>query len=294
MEGLLVWNANSIRNKQHFLEVLTSNYKPAFIAITETHLSSDVLSSEITTDYTLFRRDRGSRGGGVAIGVKNSLLVNVTNSYVDPNIELVAVDVTISCHSFTLACFYRPPNISSLPPLFDWLESASSANIIIAGDFNIPDLYACDGAKSGIAKDFTNFMAVFGLDQIVDFPTHVKGNVLDLILSNCDPRPKIIGSETGLSDHTAIIADHPFLARPDNSAQAGRFRKIYLFDKADHLKISEVCSSLSSEVQELVEVHAGADTAWQLFKQKFFDAAKHIPIKTIKCTKKKWLTRDTI
>ena len=47
-----------------------------------------------------------------------------------------------------------------------------------------------------------------GLQQIVDFPTHVKGNTLDLIVSGIESEYKVSDVKCGplLSDHFLISA----------------------------------------------------------------------------------------
>jgi hypothetical protein len=48
-----------------------------------------------------------------------------------------------------------------------------------------------------------------GLHQLVDFPTHTRGNVLDLILTNIPERLSNVtdAGRIGRSDHVAILCD---------------------------------------------------------------------------------------
>ncbi len=48
-----------------------------------------------------------------------------------------------------------------------------------------------------------------GLQQMVSFPTHIKGNILDLLITNCPERVVEIHEvgRLGKSDHTMICAN---------------------------------------------------------------------------------------
>ncbi len=61
-----------------------------------------------------------------------------------------------------------------------------------------------------------------GLEQLISFPTHVKGNILVLILTNC-PDKVLDVLETGRlgkSDHCMIIVELNF--QPDNQVRGSR------------------------------------------------------------------------
>lgn len=72
-------NVRGLRTKIVQLRLLLSSCDYDVLIFTETWLRADIESSEISTDYTLFRCDRNertshhSRGGGVLIAVKNRL-----------------------------------------------------------------------------------------------------------------------------------------------------------------------------------------------------------------------------
>ena len=88
-----------------------------------------------------------------------------------------------------LCTVYVPPNPSDdyNISLLNYLTElcSSSANVIIAGDFNLPDInwFSLTG-MSFFSKLFCEFVFDNNLFQHVDSPTHVKGNILDIVLSN--------------------------------------------------------------------------------------------------------------
>lgn len=66
-------------NKTAGLEYMLVNYDPDVVTITETWLRSEIQDNEIIPPgYKIVRRDRQSRGGGVAIIVKENIDNNNT------------------------------------------------------------------------------------------------------------------------------------------------------------------------------------------------------------------------
>jgi hypothetical protein len=61
-------------------------------------------------------------------------------------------------------------------------------NSIIIGDFNLPDISWETGEASGRAREFVEATDDALLVQMVEFPIHVKGNCLDLVLTNIPER----------------------------------------------------------------------------------------------------------
>ena len=79
---LRLWNARSVVNKLTHLQSLVYSECLDIIAVTESWLSEPVLNNEILpTDYTIYRRDRSSRGGGVLLCVNQSIPSNLILSH---------------------------------------------------------------------------------------------------------------------------------------------------------------------------------------------------------------------
>ena len=67
-------NVQSIVNKVNQLEAKLVSKDVDIVAITETHLDDSVDSLELFSNtYTIFRKYRNRRGGGVLIAVKNNI-----------------------------------------------------------------------------------------------------------------------------------------------------------------------------------------------------------------------------
>ena len=88
-----------------------------------------------------------------------------------------------------ICCVYVPPSASHsyVGLLIDYLIDlqSSSVHCIIVGEFNFPDInWSSLYASSELSNKFCDFIFDCNLTQHVSQPTHVKGNILDLVLSS--------------------------------------------------------------------------------------------------------------
>ena len=87
-----------------------------------------------------------------------------------------------------LCSVYLPPHSCSTHSLdlCNYLSDLSGNNkVIILGDFNFPSInWQTLLGTSETSSLFCDFVYDNNLDQLVTEPTHVKGNILDLILTN--------------------------------------------------------------------------------------------------------------
>ena len=103
-------NARSIVNKRPQLQSLIQCDQPDLIAITESHLSPDILDTEIVdSSYSLFRRDRNRHGGGVMIIVRNNLPATRRHDLEFDNAELLWIEISLRNKSILFGVLYRPP-----------------------------------------------------------------------------------------------------------------------------------------------------------------------------------------
>ena len=105
---------------------------------------------------------------------------------------------------------YRPPSArqSSKNRLCEMIAEAEK-NSVLVGDFNLPGTNWGGGAASGGNEGFVQALQDHYFEQLVDFPTHTKGNCLDLIVTNVPGRISNISEEgrLGKSDHCIICFD---------------------------------------------------------------------------------------
>ena len=184
-----LFNANSIRNKINDLNAFVDTYteKIDVIGITETWLDPEDVF--FMNDYYCFRCDRNSnRGGGVVILASNDLLCSEIKLDFDlEHIEAVAIEISLFSCKIVVANVYSRPNCSQsqydeLCKLVHALFQASN-QVLLMGDFNLPNISWNEGTASNqyFQSDLLSLFAEYGLDQRVLEPTHVRGNVLDLV-----------------------------------------------------------------------------------------------------------------
>ena len=113
------FNARSLMNKLVEFGAFISTYDPDCVAITETWLN-DIIPSSLFIDtnyYSVFRKDRCSRGGGVCLLLKNSVRHSISQVTIPSeftSLEIVAVDLSDGASlPYRIVVAYRPPNYSS-------------------------------------------------------------------------------------------------------------------------------------------------------------------------------------
>ena len=123
--------------------------KPIIIVIgCESHLDNSFSSQEIFPSlYVVMRKDWCIGGGGVFLALRNNLTFVEEPSF-HGNAEMVWVKLWLNKSKLIYICsLYRPPDSSPEPLCFKlndilttiYLSSVSPA-ILLAGDFNLPDL----------------------------------------------------------------------------------------------------------------------------------------------------------
>jgi hypothetical protein len=107
--------------------------------------------------------------------------------------------------------------------------------IVLIGDFNLPEVDWEMGETTRRSRDLVEALDDQLLVQMVDFLTHIKGNVLDLVLTNIPERITEINDNgrLGSGDHTMLMV----------SVQVGRVqqpaKKVKNWRKADWDKMRE-------------------------------------------------------
>ena len=90
-----LWNAHSITNKLPLLHSLVISKDLDIFCITESWLQSSIKDGEVAPcDFTVYRHDRDTRGGGVLIAVSNRFASRIILS--SSVVELVVIEVFVS------------------------------------------------------------------------------------------------------------------------------------------------------------------------------------------------------
>ena len=182
------------------------------VCITETWLSDAVFDNEIIPkNYSIYRKDRKSRGGGVLVAISDSISSNLIPS---PNtLELIAVSINRGV-SFVLCCIYIAPNSDSVycNSLLLYLHQLinSYTHTVLVGDFNVPDInWGSLTGTSSFSISFCDFVFQHNLTQFVNQPTHIKGNILDLVFTNSD---ELIHNLHVFSPCHSLFSDHSIIS----------------------------------------------------------------------------------
>lgn len=115
-------------------------------------------------------------------------------------------------YSFTLCVTYVPPSTTAdyYDSLFNFFLHVHhvSCKIIVLGDFNFPDIHwDVLSGYSPISNQFCYLAFQTGLSQLIDIPTQIHINILDLLLTNLDDNIndlQIHPDQFLLSDHYTV------------------------------------------------------------------------------------------
>jgi hypothetical protein len=274
-------NARSIVNKVNKLDLEIANGSYDIIVLTETHLDSSIGDAEIFPDnYTVFRRDRNineRHGGGVLIAVLNSINVYPRDDLYCSS-ELMFVEIVFSNNRrTTLGVFYRPPD-SNTEPLIDLrtnLDKLSTSDLVLLGDFNLPDFSWLNNTALSNSENYSILMDIIQdnfLTQLVTEPTR-EHNILDLVLSTSSDSMKNLSVGEKFSDHNMIT----FLLTGQPYVQLKSKKYVYCYKKADWLQLK---LTLSQIPWNLAFLEKSIDENWNSWKDLFFAAVDECIPKT--------------
>jgi Endonuclease-reverse transcriptase len=227
-------------------------------------------------------------GGGLAIYIKEKYVTFPFSKNRNFN-QFVGFKIKTKAQPLTIILVYRPPsssneNTTELCKLLTGLDK----NTLVIGDFNLPGIIWEDGTADTKGRDVLATATEEGLEQMVDFSTHIKGNRLDLVLSNCPEKVVSITDEgrLGRSDHVMILLKVETCAK-----QKAAKSSIVCWSKGNYKKIREKLSSVRWREQMDSKQ---TDAAWAFFKNQIEQLVEdNIPtfIPTGKF-RPKWLTSE--
>ncbi|MCP4459695.1 MAG: hypothetical protein GY816_16965, partial [Cytophagales bacterium] len=267
--------------------------------LNETWLKKSVLDSEFLhpNRFKIFRADRSkkthppdpsnpnrfrSNGGGVLIAVRTDLNLSSKQIQLGGGAEILAVEFTTNTGvKFIICTCYRVgtlgmanhDKITSI--LKNLLHRRKLSKIFIVGDFNLNgvswDRLTC---SSPIEQSFVDSFVDLGLAQCVSNPTHCKGKILDILLTNT------VASITDLkvlerdsvckSDHFPIT----FKIKAKVCKKKPVKRLCYNFKTADWDRLNhELCHTNWDAMLNCREPEVG----WRKFKDNLFEVTnKHV------------------
>lgn len=268
--------------------LLEKNYD--IFALSETWLNASVLNESINiTGYNLIRKDRPTRGGGVAIYLKDSYLFNIINT--NDNIEQLWISTTVNKYNFVFGVCYNPPRTNS-KYFTDNLEDSITLcmpygeNMFCFGDININLM---DGQLNS-TRYFLSMLESLGFHQVVNEPTHLtdhSASLLDVILCN---NVNVVSSvKVGGLD----ISNHDLIACQILVNQSKILPVFITYRDFKYFNENEFYQDLQGVPLHEIFYMNNIDVKVNHFTQLLIDLFnKHVPLRTVRISKNKapWLT----
>lgn len=291
-------NAQSILSKLPELELCVNEHQPDIILITESwchgEISDNVLkikNYELLTELRCDRRDTSQgRGGGLLVYAKPGLIILPRDNYNDFN-QFLSFDIKTCDDFLTMFLIYRSPNSTkeNNDKLCELISELPQKTILI-GDFNFPKIdWSNLTAADSTSSEFLNVCLDNNLEQFVQFQTHAKKNILDLVFSNCDDIIDVTDvGPIGNSDHTTIkiCTNHKLLQQ-----------------KADKTVLDWNRADLEGAKRELLNIEwrrimtgENVENEWKYLKSCLNNVVeKYVPTKKVKVKGRPiWMTREII
>ena len=239
-------------------------------------------------------RPTGGRGGGIAVIHDKSIKVKV-HAYSGQGFnqfEYFVCNLNIKKTTIMLIVVYRPKptSVNNLNVKKFWRQfekfiqkyASTAGEIIVTGDLN----FHLNKHGSGDTIELINLLNEYDLTQKIQIPTHIAGNILDVLVvrNDCSIIKSIDVSDPALcNDEGKVIKDHFLICWTTTlrKSAAGHktitfraYNKIDLTKFENDLTNSELCSlsedndMSSSEVynlysktlSDLIEIHAPLQT----------------------------------
>ena len=270
MLNIVYLNARSIVNKIDDLNILAHDNKPELILVTETWCNENIPDSLLNIpNYYIepkLRCDRNDTvngiGGGLLVFVRNGLTVLPIDDNSDFNqyCKFKVLDQKLDTN-FYITLAYRSPNSTTEnnDKLCDVINNLSDNDFeLIIGDFNMPQVDWNNYSSTSRKYDrFVDVVINKGLSQLIDFPTHIRGNILDLALTNHPEKILNIESLGNLSssDHSIISIDVLCNYKTDDCDLVLDWNKADKRGFSNHLSKANLCAKFKSlDVQDSYEL----------------------------------------
>jgi hypothetical protein len=291
---ILYTNAQSLFEKLDELLATASILQPDVILITETWTNGGLTDAMLQLPgYRLEgRQDRQDTqngiGGGLVFYVKECYDTEPVSEFDNNFNQYSMVSINARGTKINFLLIYRPPssNVENLVNLCELLSSAKT-NTIAIGDFNMPGINWKEGTADSHGRRLLDVMEATNMIQLVEFPTHKKGNILDLVITNCQDKCKLVRDIgfLGASDHCMIeLVIETKIAKQTMPAR-------YIWSKGNY---DEIRKEL-----RLIKWHDEMSTrdvehSWQFFKTSVLEIVnKYVPKSVLRgAGQPKWLRRE--
>ena len=282
-------NCQSVLAKRHQLAHLLDSTSPDVVIGTESWLNSEISNNSVfpTDRYTVFRRDRGSRGGGVFILIENSIHATCEEN-LNTNCEILWCKIHLQRQKqLYIGAYYRPQELDEdsllqLELSVNRLQDTNSI-IILGGDFNTPGWDWVNNRPKPTCRNheiyekLNNIIDDSGMQQMITKPTR-NNNTLDLIITNYPSRISNPDTIPGISDHhIATVSVNVLPLRRQQTP-----RQIPQYGKANWSEMTTELTKLKTTMEQ-IEDNVNPEALWNLFKNEMHTIIKKfIPHKKAK------------
>jgi len=206
-------NSQSVVNKINELACLATEFKPDIILVTESWCNDQISNAylsipgyQLQPDLRVDRKDTTNGAGGGLLTYSRDGVDILPNDHTADFIQYSTFKVRTNSLTTTLYLVYRPPSSTDMKGMVEIIKNVGPNSILI-GDFNLPGIDWQAGTSDRKSKDFLEAADEKFLEQLVEFPTHTRGNILDLVLTNAS---HLIDSvepvgRIGKSDHEMLL-----------------------------------------------------------------------------------------
>ena len=204
-------NVCSLRRKVAELSNLLDQYKIDIIMLAETWLSSDISDGEVAIPhYNLERKDRPTRGGGVAVFYRDTLKMRRRFDLERPDLELLWVELCVNGKTHVMGTAYCPPARPgsywvTLEENVEFAMEGRQESTVVVGDFNV-DLAETSPLSVRLQRHFSRL----GLVNYVSSPTRVtnqSSTLIDLFFASEPLHRQCEVLPVDVSDHFAILGE---------------------------------------------------------------------------------------
>jgi len=290
-------NAQSLTNKITELQLTAADLQADLILLSETWLNNSSNTAILELDGYILQHDlRSDRidtaagvGGGLLVYVKEGLTVFTCDKVGQFN-QYVKFAVGEEDRQVYIYLVYRPPkrDRENMAELVKIIQNAESRTVMI-GDFNCPGVDWEAGSGGDLGSELAEAALENKFTQMVDFPTHTKGNVLDLVLTNIPESVLSICEEgrLGKSDHSILLVEIRCKSEKVDKREAVRN-----WNRANWNNIRE---GIRSETWPTTEDDCTTEEAWRQLREKLDQLiAENVPTVKLRSRISGWMTRDIL
>ena len=277
-------------------------HKPDIVVLNETWLKPSINNSEILDDkvYNSFRLDRSpythpqdpqnphkyrKNGGGVLIAIREDLDVSSCKQInIKCHAEILSVEIKLPNGQKLIVCsFYRVGTlgIENYTKVEAYLQAVCKRrgvhSFLLLGDLNLHSVsWDLNSSASSVQQAFLDLFGNLGLSQLIKEPTHQKGKILDILLTD---RTDDIANVSLIDQNQVCKSDHfPISLNIKTKVNRKKIpkREIYDYGKADWTKLNEEFSTVQWD--SIFNDHTCIDRAWKKFKETLFSKVdKYVP-----------------